>query len=349
VLFSCKISSSVLTYLERRGEDVTALLESTALPEEFLKDPSYWMPAKDMEKFLSCASELGIHHLREKNENLLLTIGHATPELRSWGVFDSVLRMMSLKDILAQPSRFLSYFISPEPPVDNLQRSENSLALDLPVPADQFPSTTNYLRASFESLPVFSGKSLGHCTWDGMRLRFEWEARQKDIFTDADPGHQISPELMRDIVAQLETHQLELQHKNAELEERNEQLRKAYRELEEDMRRKLTLREVENSSSKAGPIKTYDRIDISSLVVLKDQVARLGDYMVRAQQLMTLLIGQDRMKPSIQEAMRRVDWEWVKKQFPLTMASSYEILNATVEANLQNSNNLEIKPKQKNI
>jgi hypothetical protein len=342
VLFSCKISSSILTYLERHGEDLTPLLESTPLPEEFLKDPSYWMPAKDMEKFLSSTAQLG-PRLREPNENLLVSIGHATPDLRSWGVFDSVLRMMSLHDVLAKPSRFLSYFISPEPPVDNLVRTENSMALDLPVPADQFPNSTTYLRACFESLPVFSGKPLGHCSWNGIRLQIAWEARQNDIFTDSDPGHQISPELMRDIVAQLEKHQLELQYKNAELEERNEQLRRAYRELEEDMRKKLSLQEVENSASKAGPIKIFDPIDISSLVVLKDQVSRMGDYMVRAQQLMTMLIGQDRLNPAVQEAMKRVDWERVKKQFPLTMSSCFEILNASAQAKLQGS-----QPENKN-
>jgi len=290
-----------------------------------------------MEKFLAKAAELGRQYNRE---NLLLEIAHATPQLRSWGVFDSVLRMISLQDVLAQPARFLSYFISPEPPIDNVVRGPSFLELDLPIPADQFPFTTNFLRASFEALPVFAGKNLGHCTWVGMRLKISWASAQEEIFNESHADRTLSPELMRSIVGQLETHQLELQQKNAELEARNEQLRKAYQKLEQDMRQKLTLRDVENSQGGADPIKNYDKIDISSLVVLKDQVSRLGDYMVRAQQLITLMLAHERMavnsnlNSGIKEAMKRVDWELVKQQFPVTIASAFDILNATAKKNL---------------
>jgi hypothetical protein len=41
---------------------------------------------------------------------------------------------------------------------------------------------------------------------------------------------------------------------------------------------------------------------------------RMSDYLVRSQQLITLLIGQDRMDRQVQEAMRRVDWDYVKTQ-----------------------------------
>ncbi len=207
MLFSCKISHSVLTYLERNGEDVTVLLQSTALPEEFLKDPSYWMEAQDMEKFLEFAVKLP---LQKQEEKLLQKIGHQTPDLRSWGVLDSVLRMMpSPQEILAKPSRFLSYFISPEPPVDNIVRTEHSLHLDLPVPADQFPYVTEYLKAGFETLPVFMGKNLAVCKWEGMRLSLDWQANQSAIFQTEETARQLSPELLRSIVSQLEKHQLE--------------------------------------------------------------------------------------------------------------------------------------------
>ena len=51
--------------------------------------------------------------------------------------------------------------------------------------------------------------------------------------------------------------------------------------------------------------------------------------MVRAQQLITMLIGQDRLKPAVKEAMRRTDWERVKSQFPLTVQESRDILDKT--------------------
>jgi signal transduction histidine kinase len=45
-------------------------------------------------------------------------------------------------------------------------------------------------------------------------------------------------------------------------------------------------------------------------------VHRLNDYMVRAQQLIVLLVGQDRLNPQVREAMRRTDWDYIKTEFP---------------------------------
>jgi hypothetical protein len=41
---------------------------------------------------------------------------------------------------------------------------------------------------------------------------------------------------------------------------------------------------------------------------------RMSDYLVRSQQLVTLLIGQDRLDRQVTEAMKRVDWDYVKGQ-----------------------------------
>src|SRR5262249_39742159 len=143
MLFSCKISSALLHYFDRQGEDISALLETTSLPEEFLRDPSHWMKATDMESFLQMSQKLS------KEEGTLFTkIGHGSPELRSWGVLDSVLRMMPKpQEIMAQPQRFLSYFISPEPPIDHLRRSPSEIEFDLPVSSENYPLVTSYLLA----------------------------------------------------------------------------------------------------------------------------------------------------------------------------------------------------------
>jgi len=315
-----------LNYLERNGEDTSLLLQSTTLPEEFLKDPSYWMPAQDMEKFLEIAAQMPT---QKQEENLLQKIGHQTPDLRSWGVLDSVLRMMpSPQEILAKPSRFLSYFISPEPPVDNILRTDCSLQLDLPVPSDQFPYVTEYLKAGFESLPVFMGKGLSSCTWQGMRLSFDWQAKQNVMFDTEETGRQLSPELLRSIVSQLEKHQLELQQKNAELEARNQQLKNAYENLEKELKSSRTLDDVVQN-----PIQNYDFIDEGSLAVLKNQFSRLGDYMVRAQQLVAVLTSMNKQNSAAKEAMKRIDWDYVQKNFPLTMGTCIEIIQKTEQRN----------------
>lgn len=325
MLLSCKITNSVLTYFEQKGEDLSYLLESTTLPEEFLRDSSYWMNAAEMENFLAVALARSQRGEQTNEGNVFELMGHAGPELRAWGVLDSVLRMMPRpQEILAQPERFLSYFISPAPPIDNLVHSETGVAFDLPVSADQYPLATSYLRAAFESLPLYVGQAQGICSWEGIHLKINWTSEQKSIFADSDPGRQISPELLRSIVGSLEKHQRELEEKNRELQSRNEQLIKTQAEMEKAVGTALTMESFANN-----PVRNLDFIDESSLNVLGANLSKISDYMVRAQQLITLLVAQNRMTPSVKEAMRRVDWEKVKTQFPLAVHESRDILEKT--------------------
>lgn len=319
MLFSCKISSAILSYFEKQGDDLTPLLESTSLPEEFLRDPSYWMKAAEMESFLQTAQRLS-----REDGPLFQKVGHAGPELRSWGVLDSVLRMMPRpEEILAQPQRFLSYFVSPEPPIDHLIKTDSSIEFDLPISSEIYPLVTTYLKSAFESLPLYVGKPLAQGSWQDIHLKISWASDQASIF-EHDPGHQISPELLRSVVASLETHQKELEEKNRELQSRNEQLSKAQQEMEARIAHKTSIPEVLEQ-----PVHRLEFIDESSIQSLNNNLAKLNDYMVRAQQLITMLIGQDRLKPAVKEAMRRTDWDRVKSQFPVTVQECREILEKT--------------------
>ena len=326
MLFSCKISSAVITFFERQGEDLTPLLESISVPEEFLRDPSYWLKAEDMENFLENALKFS-----HEEGNLFQKVGHGGPQLRSWGVLDSVIRMMPKpQEILGQPQRFLSYFISPEPPTENVRFTDDSIAFDLPISSEIYPLVTSYLKAAFESLPVYVGKPLAQCLWQDIHIEINWPTDQESIFGQ-DPGHHISPELMRSIVGQLESHQKDLEKKNRELQNENEELINTQKEIESEIAEKLNFSNVQSHLSKDAveDLHNLEFIDESSIQILKNNLARLSDYMVRSQQLITMLIGQDRLKPAVKEAMRRTDWEKVKTQFPNTVIESQQILEKT--------------------
>ncbi len=351
MLFSCKISSAVLSYLERQNEDLTCLLESSGLPEEFLRDPSYWMKASEMEAFLQAAEKLS-----QDDGPLFQKIGHAGPELRSWGVLDSVLRMMPRpQEILSQPQRFLSYFVSPEPPVDHVIQTNSSVEFDLPISSEIYPLVTTYLKHAFESLPLYVGRSLAQCTWQDIHLHLNWGSDQESIF-EQDPGHQISPELLRSVVASLETHQKELEEKNRDLQDRNEQLSKFQREMELQINRpakgvKLICDEgtLASEDSTEAPVEFLPE---NSIYHLQQNFSRLSDYMVRAQQLITLLVGQDRLKPGVKEAMKRTDWERVKSQFPQVVSDSRRILvetQAKFGAKVESENDLEAETDTENV
>ncbi len=60
MLFSGKITNSFLVCLDKHGVDSEKIFELTDLPTEFLREPSCWIPAHDVEKFLaSMESEFG--------------------------------------------------------------------------------------------------------------------------------------------------------------------------------------------------------------------------------------------------------------------------------------------------
>lgn len=322
--FSCKISNAVLTVLEEQGEDLSPLYEQTHLAVELLRDSSYWISAPNMELFLEMVLRLPL----KRDGDILVRAGHSGPDLRAWGVLDSVLRMMPRpQEIFNQPEQFISYFISPKPPIENLRRDEFSISFDLPLPAEQYPLVTTYLKAAFESLPVYVGQPLAQCEWIGINLKLNWSIHQKSIFSE-NVGHQVSPELFQSLIDNLQKTQRE-----------REDLQKYVGDLEE----KLICYEKEKIVAENVAGSTGSKFDISLLTqdeshasvafgsespsyILNQNLARMHDYMVRAQQLVTMLASQGKMSPAVKEAMRRVDWEFVKSQYPQTVFESMELV-----------------------
>lgn len=332
--FSCKISNAILNILEDQNEDLTPLYEQTHLPVELLRDSSYWVSAPDMESFLEMVLRLPL----KRDGNVLQRAGHEGPSLRAWGVLDSVLRMMPRpQEIFNQPEQFLSYFISPKPPIENLRRDQTSISFDLPLPAEQYPLVTTYLKAAFESLPVYVGQPPAICEWTGISIKLNWSTQQNSIFKE-NVGHQVSPALFQSLIEDLQRTQRE-----------REDLQKYVGDLEDKIRNfeKQKVKEKAQAQADAGQKpslisteETLPQLNFDSETPaynLNQNLARMHDYMVRAQQLITMLAAQNKMTPAVKEAMRRVDWEHVKTQYPRTVFESMELVkkmnNAEKEGN----------------
>jgi hypothetical protein len=305
VLFSCKITHSVLNYLDRRGEDLESFYENCDWPAEFLHDPSSWLEADKMENILRMIDE-SYGHLAVNDEScvepLNVTVGHQCKDLRGWGVLDSVLRMVQTpKDLFAQPERFLSYFVSPAPPIGELRRESEQVSFITPISELQFPLVTGYLRAALEALPSYISKPMATVTWDKSRVTISWSEGQASLFGEAEAKDlSIHPDLVRNILHDLESSQKQI----------------------EEMKRLLTTKDEEievlrtkNASVGASAGATSAPEGNRAGRVLHD-LYRLGDYIARGQQLITLLIGQGRQTPQVKEAMRRVDWEFVAVEGP---------------------------------
>ena len=290
MLFSGKITNSFLVYLDRQGVDAEKIFELTDIPTEFLREPSCWIPAHDMEKFIAGLDrEFG----GIASEGLSTLIGHRCHELRSWGVLDSVIKMMQKpQDLFLQPHRFLSYFVSPAPPVGNVNRLEESINFELPIDNQEFPAVTEFIRSALEVLPCYLGRNPAQVHWRATKIEISWSESQHDLLKDEDLSVNYKPELVQNLMQALDESQRQI----------------------EDLRNQLS----QGESRRPQPIPATDTEFVQGLrtylVRARGHMMRMSDYLVRSQQLVTLLIGQDRLNRQVQEAMRRVDWDYVKVQ-----------------------------------
>lgn len=279
---SCKLTNAVIRSIESKSEDVSTLLNLISVPEEFLRDPSYWIQVEDFENFLQKFLEIR----GETNPDVLIQVAETCVELRSWGVLDSVLRMMKVPgDVFTQPERLLSYFIAPAPPVDRVVRSQDRIEFDLPLSTEQFPLASIFMCASFKMIPVFMGQPKAHCTWEGIRISLDWSQPAGDAR----------------VAASEET-------------------------------------EVSNPTPLTSNQSPVD------LEEIRHHVARLSDYMVRAQQVITLINASKGTDKQVKEALRRVDWDLVQTQFPLTVENCFQIFRRKSEGDSNVKNHLHPRP-----
>ncbi len=274
-----------------------------------------------MENFLSAASNhfsAERQNQKSSGESLAELVGHDCLNLHSWGVLDSVLRMMDKpQDIYLHPERFLSYFISPTPPLLKLDsQAESSLekcSFEISISSFDYPLTTKYLQTALEALPTFFGRENAQVHWIGKIVDINWETKQDSLFETNELERNIKPDLVDTLMTSLEKKQRELEIKNRELIEKNKLLEEAQRKLESQYRERVFSEKLSTLSELASSI--AHEIN-NPLAYVMSNMMRINDYFIRAQQLITILIGQDRLNPAVQEAMRRMDWNIVQKDFP---------------------------------
>lgn len=285
----------MVSFLQHKGVELSELYDLTDLPAELLKDPTCWLPAAKLEQFLVNLDDR--HHEVADGDSLLEKVGHSAHELKAWGVLDSVLRMLdSPVDIFTQPQRFISYFVSPSPPIGNFKKLEKGVQFDLPISHDEYPATVIYLKAAFEALPLFMGSEMAHVTWEQTRIQILWQPSQVTFDSGEVTARQMAPEFMSSIIATLEKTEKALATKTKELEKIKTENKKA-------------------SQSKTSDLEHWFRL-YRNLNRYAQEVHKLQDYFIRSQQLVTLLVGQDRMSPQVKEAMKRVNWDSIQKSYP---------------------------------
>lgn len=322
--FSGKVTHSVYNYLVRNISDTEQLYEITEISMEKAKDPTSWIQARQVENFLE-AVEKEYSHL-STHQSLISNIGFTSVELRSWGVLDSVLKMMQdPQDIFGHPQRFLSYFISPAPPIANVVREKDSIGFDLPLSPEEYPLFSEFLKSAIEGLPQYTGKTAAVVRWVGTRMEISWNVSQENLFEAQNQEVNIKPELIRSLIQYLEEAQSELETKKKELVIKDQEIEHL---------------KSENLSPDEISLNIEQQVMLENM---RSQFYRLFDYMGRASQLITLLVKQDRQDRQVQEAMKRVDWENILESLPQiksTLLSQVNELTSLpgVEAPIKNEN-----------
>lgn len=359
--FSCKISNSLFHYLERSGVELSEVYEQLPMPIELLKDPSYWISAHDMEQILSVVEKSTQYQrsLENQHENLFQSIAHLSAELKCWGVLDHVLRMMPRPfEIFRQPDNLLSHFIQPRPPVLNLNVTENKVEFDLPILHEDFPHVVEYLRSAIEAIPTYKGHSPAHCKWDGIHLEILYEQNQIGL-SNFETENQLSPDLFRSVIYEIEKRQPELaeigfaegkqelfaegKHESFAESKPESKVGKVREEIPAFKSKRhlgqqsFFQEEFYNSAHDTG-LETSDQfvenqkgsgieqLSKEDLRKLGQNLAKLNDYMYRAQQMVTILSQTPMNKNTSQKLFHKADWQSVRNQFPEILQESFKLL-----------------------
>ena len=243
--------------------------------------------------------------------------GLRSRELMAWGVLDGVLKMMERpQEILNQPDRFLSYFVAPPQAIQNLQRAPGRVQFDFAISSRDFPFCTEYLSAVFETLPTYAGNQPAQVKWENSFVSIDGlpsGSSQPPLLSPEANRRQINPDAVRDLIHQLEHVQLELETRKRELIEKEARVSRLEAELKESAAK-------QNKAIADRDLNIFARqihVELTAPVgQVQNGLVRMADYFNRAQQLVVLLVGQNRMNAQVQEAMRRVDWDYVQREFP---------------------------------
>ncbi|MBX7232646.1 MAG: hypothetical protein K1X29_11230 [Bdellovibrionales bacterium] len=313
--FSGKITNSVLVYLSSNGFDRSLLYETTEVPLEFMNDPTSWIPAADVESFLAGVYRTFSH----QDPDLIKHMGQRSAELRGWGVLDSVLRMIQRpQDIFAHPQRLISYFISPAPPIGNMIRESELVRFDLPISDNEYPLTVTYLTGALEGLPRFWSREMARAKWQHSTVQIDWSEKQQTFL----PSEEMSPnpELVQSLVHGVEMAHAQVEARDLEIARLEEEIRELKNQAERLKRQRETHLHLNLETSERESLQ-------KSLLEVRENVLHLTDYLTRCQQVLTIARVALRQDPQVMSALRKIDWETIRGQYPWLHLQIIENLN----------------------
>ena len=134
------------------------------------------MEAKQVENLLK--NIRGAYQHRFIDKDLVITVGHNAPHLKSWGPLDSSLCFFdSPRDFYKKIDKFLNFFVSPIVVYDK-EDQEKFFSFQTNFPHKQYPIVKNYLLAVLESLPIFLGSEQTEVEWREDKIKIHYMREQ---------------------------------------------------------------------------------------------------------------------------------------------------------------------------
>jgi len=232
---SCKLINSLLNYSEKQGASLSSLFEFFDGPEEFLRDPHFWIEINQAERLFTKAARIF------GDPSLGNTVGSQIIELQSFGALDNVFKMMPApKDYYGNLGRFFSYFLAPMVDFREKEHGPTWVRFQFPFVGSEFPHVASFLRAALENLPRYTGNVAAQVEWNPEinELFLTWDTNQASLFAE-EPGQVVSPKLVQTLSAQLEASERALHSKNREVLSLKTEVDQVRYELQNQMREKI--------------------------------------------------------------------------------------------------------------
>lgn len=167
--FSGKITNSFFTFLNRYELDTSQFFEMTPLEIDFIRDPYSWLSAEQVELLLQNIQSA--YKQRFIDKDLVVTIGHNAPHLKSWGALDDSLNFFdSPQAVYGKIDRFLSFFVS-ELAIYNKENNRDFFSFKTDFNEKEYPVVKDYLKSVLEILPVFLGQDQTEAEWKGDEVK----------------------------------------------------------------------------------------------------------------------------------------------------------------------------------
>lgn len=326
---SCKVTSSIISYVRREKKNLARLLEGIELSEEHLQDTNSWVSLDLVETLFERLEEIFY------DDQIVYKVATEASRLESWGVLDSVFRMIGEPRLIYHQARkFCSYFYKTID-VRTLEKSDFHIVLKF-SPKKLSKRHLQYLQGAFESIPKYWNMGGAYAQKiDETTFEFRWENKQL-FFGKKDTTVSLSPHLIQDTIFQLEKTNALIEKKNRELQEKNEELISANRKLKETIDEKIQAEKMASigqlATGVAHEINNPLSFIISNLGRVREYVGKMMKMLDEYDQMIHQIEGKEkeenkRICEKIKDIRKVSEIDYVIDDFPLLIAESQEGLN----------------------